>query len=830
MICFICKQDISTFSALIVHLKIIHLLKSSSTYECIENQCTQIFPNLNSYKRHVTIKHLKNAFSLPTSTLNNSYTICDNINNVNNTIVKTPEPLDTAYSHDITKTNYNQQPPPESHNSFDLSSIINSFHISAVTFTLSLLNKNNFSRKDVFDIQQKMKISLLEPIVSLLTSFTKETIKEPILLATFQTITSAISDTFNFCNTEYSLNSWLVENHLFENIQQFTVNEEIDLVSNSGKTMYNNQITKGVLLPINFQFKKFFEHDNNLDKTLTIYEQLTKNTNNETEIKHFVQGKLWQEKTLPYRGKITIPYFMYIDDFEINNPLGSHASVHSISAIYYSFPLSDQSKLINIHLAALIKAADVKDFGNDLCFNKLIHILNDIEVNGINITTSNGVKKVHFILGLFIGDNLGINAISEFSRSFSSNFFCRFCKAHKTVTHKLCKENNSLLRNLVNYAEDVAINDLKLNGISKESILNKIVSFHVTTNYSVDMMHDIFEGICHYNMCHIINYYTNVVKIFSLDLLNYRKQNFNYGAIEIGNISPIIKSTNLNNFHLKMSAREMMTFVYYFPLMVGDLVPEDDNVWLFFLNFLEIIQNLLSSQMSDGSIFHLQQMIEKHNSEYVLLFNDNLKPKFHLLIHYPTVIKYSGPPKHFWCFRYEAKHKEMKSYAHAITSRKNITLSLAKKFQYKFSYSILQSSFNTEIITNKIHVNSSNYTQLILRNLNLTSDQFMCYSQMEFKGTTYKVGYFLTNFIDELCLYEILEILVIKKNYKVNFIVQQIEIDLYNSHLKSYQINKTKNIILKKILSPGECSGPPVNLHELPNGNIMLRLKEYYSD
>jgi len=380
MICFICKKDFLNFSALIVHLKIIHLLKSSSSYECVENQCTQFFPNLSSYKRHVTIKHLKNTFSLPTSTLNNSNTICNNINT--STITETP--IDTVCSHDI--PNYNQPPPPESSdNSIDLSSIINSFHISAVTFTLSLLNKNNFTRKDVFDIQQKMKISLLEPIVSLLTSFTKETIKEPTLLAKFQTIKTAISNTFNFCNTEHSLNN-------------------------------------------------------------------------------------------------------------------------------------------------------------------------------------------------------------------------------------------------------------------------------------------------------------------------------------------------------------------------------------------------------------------------------------------------------------EAKHKEMKLYAHAITSRKNITLSLAKKFQYKFSYSILQSSFNTEIITNKIHVSSSNYTQLILRTLNLTSDQFLCYSQIESKGTTYKVGYFLTNFIDELCLYEILEILVIKENYKIKLIVQQIEIDLYNSHLKSYQINKTKNIILKKILSPGECSGPPVNLHEVNNGNLMLRLKEYYSD
>jgi len=38
------------------------------------------------------------------------------------------------------------------------------------------------------------------------------------------------------------------------------------------------------------------------------------------------------------KNKIVIPYFMYIDDFEINNPLGSHASVHSVSAIYDGFP------------------------------------------------------------------------------------------------------------------------------------------------------------------------------------------------------------------------------------------------------------------------------------------------------------------------------------------------------------------------------------------------------------------------------------------------------------------------------------------------------------
>lgn len=68
------------------------------------------------------------------------------------------------------------------------------------------------------------------------------------------------------------------------------------------------------------------------------------------------------------------------------------------------------------------------------------------------------------------------------------------------------------------------------------------------------------------------------------------------------------------------------------------------------------------------------------------------------------------------------------------------------------------------------------------------------------------------------------------KNSRVKFIVQQIEIDFYDSHLRAYQINKTKKIILKTILSPEDCSGPPVNINELSNGNLMVRLKEYFSD
>lgn len=102
-----------------------------------------------------------------------------------------------------------------------------------------------------------------------------------------------------------------------------------------------------------------------------------------------------------------------------------------------------------------------------------------------------------------------------------------------------------------------------------------------------------------------------------------------------------------------------------------------------------MIPILLSYNFSDSKIIYLGQLISQHNSMYIRLFNDTLKPKHNFLIHYHTIIQNSGPPRHYWCFRYEGKHKEIKMYARATSYRKNITLTLAKKYQYKFAHSLL---------------------------------------------------------------------------------------------------------------------------------------------
>lgn len=61
-------------------------------------------------------------------------------------------------------------------------------------------------------------------------------------------------------------------------------------------------------------------------------------------------------------------------------------------------------------------------------------------------------------------------------------------------------EDISLMRSLENYSTDIDIDNFKETGIYRKAILNTINSFHVTNNYCIDIMHDLFEGVSLYNI------------------------------------------------------------------------------------------------------------------------------------------------------------------------------------------------------------------------------------------------------------------------------------------------------------------------------------------
>lgn len=277
----------------------------------------------------------------------------------------------------------------------------------------------------------------------------------------------------------------------------------------------------------------------------------------------------------------------------------------------------------------------------------LVEEIRKLETDGIEIETRSGSQIVHFVLGLVLGDNLGMNTVLGFA-TFGARYFCRFCRDSKEITHQCNQENFKNLRNVKNYDVDVAENNFRLTGLKEKCVFNIIDSFHATTNFCVDTMHDLFEGVCHYNLAHSLKYFIRTKKYFTLKTLNMRKQTFNYGELEIGNICREIMDSHIDKCKFKMSAREMMCFLNFVPLMIGDLVPDDDNVWLFLLKFIEIIDILLSFNISERMLDRLQMLIFYHHRDYVLLFGDTLKLKHHLMLHYRTVIKMSGAPRNFW--------------------------------------------------------------------------------------------------------------------------------------------------------------------------------------
>lgn len=94
------------------------------------------------------------------------------------------------------------------------------------------------------------------------------------------------------------------------------------------------------------------------------------------------------------------------------------------------------------------------------------------------------------------------------------------------------------------------------------------------------------------------------------------------------------------------------------------------------------------------------------------IFKEPLKPKFHFLVHYPTIIERNGPIYAISCLRFEAKHKEFKEYARVVRPRRNICYTLAQRHQLSFATKLqVRKGFQNRIKFGKIKL-IENFNQL----------------------------------------------------------------------------------------------------------------------
>ena len=144
----------------------------------------------------------------------------------------------------------------------------------------------------------------------------------------------------------------------------------------------------------------------------------------------------------------------------------------------------------------------------------------------------------------------------------------------------------------------------------------------------------------------------------------------------------------------------MWTFASLLPLIIGDLVPEDEPHWECYLLLLQVVKHCTSRITSAMSSAIVAALVDQHHQSFKACYPGvMLTPKMHYMVHFPRqllrlvqwklvlirimvqfLIFRIGPLVISWCMRMEAKNSYFKKVAR-ISNYKNIPYSVAKRHQ-----------------------------------------------------------------------------------------------------------------------------------------------------
>lgn len=117
-----------------------------------------------------------------------------------------------------------------------------------------------------------------------------------------------------------------------------------------------------------------------LDKALPVHKHVPH------EYSTYRDGSNCKENDLLKGEEFKIAVGLYIDDFEVANPLETSKKKHKMTAVYWviaNVPSEYRSTLHSIQLAVLCKASDVKKYGYAKILHPLIQDLVSLEQHGV---------------------------------------------------------------------------------------------------------------------------------------------------------------------------------------------------------------------------------------------------------------------------------------------------------------------------------------------------------------------------------------------------------------------------------------------------------------
>ena len=616
-------------------------------------KCRSVLPTLREFQRHISRSHNVEGDS--------SFPCCQD------GCCRSFSSLGALYKHlrnchkNLNENHYNAIPSPESKTlvdsdeeseseepSFDVSGDadpMHAFDLNELKYILRLFQINNINRSNVINI-----------------------IQENILLNEMK----GLKRPFVNLDTEYLIIKALKSLHLWNDPRDVNIDYQESYIQKFGCQAIASKPLDISIIPLSDLIRFHFSSPQKLKESHKYM------SNTSTSIIRDVKDVQHFE---PY----TFPYVLYFDEIEVGNALGSHKGVNKLGMFYMSLRCmhpSQYSKLDNILIYTCVPPNLNNHTNLDKILNNLVEEINFLYVEGLTLHGQNVKFKM---LGL-VGDNLGQHQILGFTESFGANYWCIRCKSHRDSMKEMISVDKSSLRTPTNYSQDLTLDNLSQTGIGRECVLNKVVGYHVTCDIIFDLMHDMHEGVCDYGMCMVLENLCQLPDI-DIEVINNRIQCFQFGS-HTNRPIPINKE-KIERRKLGMSASEMANLVKYFSLIVGDLVPYDNEAWGYYLVLQQILEILLKKQITRDTIDYLDKLINEHHSLYISLSGELLKPKFHNMLHYSECLLRFGPLCHNWSMRFEAMHYKAKMYAHVVKSRVNICKSIMLRHNYTVAHKVL---------------------------------------------------------------------------------------------------------------------------------------------
>lgn len=767
--CFRCSSNFNRLLDLSDHLKEFHKLQENSVHKC---------PHCGSlYQRKSYLQHFRNVFKLHKQLLK-----CNS---------EAQEIQNGVDEIDLIGLDFGSAPVPDKIEILNVDDHVLKLFASLLKSGKVPMSTSNQIMSDVKTLMSIVVRSCKEFSIKVIQSSLEKDGK----LRKLNQLDSYLT-VFDKLNSKYKLDKYFLEQGFMIPAKEIVL--DTDLGFSRSKDGYRRQRYR----PITVQYVPIRSSIAQLLAKPGFYSLLQNRKHHNGEYyTHFREGSYCNSMAINLRDTIFIS--IYYDDAEVANPLGSKKGKHKLANFYFSIidlPAHMLSSIDNTVLLASLKSEDLKFCTANSVMQIVVDELQDLRQNGINIVHNGEQISLKVILAQVCGDNLGLHSILGFSEGFTANFPCRMCKMHRNECQLATTENQEKLRSVINYRNDLIVNNFSATGLNFESVLNELPYFHVTNNFVFDIMHDVLEGVGPDLILCVLNSFLTR-KIIKLDKLNYRIDSFDFGRHYLKSKPSEIKSNYLKGETLTgQNASQSLCLLLFLPVLIGDFVPHSDKVWQVYLLFVEVLNIILSHEISQGGCEYLNSITQEFLMQYQIVFSKTLKPKHHHLTHYVSSIFAIGPLRSFWSMTFEARHKFFKTTAHSSCNFRNIPKSLAYRFQLARCFRLLEEDTFTpnrfEYLKSEfVNVDDISHADLVKEKLTINTELEIT-SKVTINGGEFRIGCFiLLEYCSQFPVFGRVEMIILE-NSDCNFVVKIVEAEYIEHYACFVLIHKNKRQVV----------------------------------